>query len=111
MINPTLHVNKVFRYQVENKLRATFHQNTMEGIRNVMRKNDTCVIAIVMFYETKTKNLIKLYRVLSCVFYSIIENYVCIEYLCCNSKTLSVISSNKIFEEASYNGLLGIGST
>ena len=83
----------------------------MEGIRNVTRKKDTCIIALVIFYETKTKNPIELYRVLSCVFYSIIDNYVCIDYLCCNSKTLSVISSDKISEEASYNGLLGIGIT
>ena len=62
-----------------------------------------------MFYESKKDNPIKIYRVLSCVLYSIIDNYVCIEYLCCHSKTLSVISYDKIFEEASYNGLLSIG--
>ena len=49
-----------------------------------------------------------MYRVLSCVLYSVIDNYVCIDYLCCNYKTLRVISSDKIFEEASYNKLLGI---
>ena len=76
-----------------------------------MRKNDTWVIALVMFYETKTKNPTKVYRVLSCVLYSVIENYVCIEYICFHSKTLSVIFSDKIFEEASYNELLGIGIT
>ena len=53
IINPTLHVNKVFIYQVEKFLRDTFHKNTMEGIINFMIKNDTCVIALVMFYETK----------------------------------------------------------
>ena len=53
MINPTLHVNKVFRYQVEKFLKETFHQSTMTAIRNVTRKKDTCVIALVMFYDTK----------------------------------------------------------
>ena len=38
MINPTLHVNNMFRDQVETLLRATFHKNTMEGIGNNMRK-------------------------------------------------------------------------
>ena len=33
MINPKLHINKVFRDQVENLLRATFNQNTMKGIK------------------------------------------------------------------------------
>ena len=62
-----------------------------------------------MFYETKRKNIIKVYRVLSCVIYSVIENYFCIDYISCHSKTLIVISSDKIFEEASYYGLIGIG--
>ena len=37
------------------------------------------------------------------------DGYVCVDYLCCHSKTLNVISSDKIFEEASYNGLLDVG--
>ena len=55
MINLVLHVHKVFRYQVGKCLRATFHQSTMEDMKKFMRKRNTCVIAIVMFYETKTK--------------------------------------------------------
>ena len=74
-----------------------------------MRKKHTWVIALVMFYETKTKPPTQVYMVLSCVLYSIIENYVCIDYICCHYKTLSVISYDKISEEASYNELLGIG--
>ena len=53
MINPPLHVNKVFREQVEKFLRATFHENTMENIRGVMKNKDTCVIALITFYEIK----------------------------------------------------------
>ena len=63
-----------------------------------------------MFCETKKKSK-KLFRVLSYVLYYVIENNVCINYLCCNSKTLSVISSDKIFKKASCNELLGIGIT
>ena len=47
--------------------------------------------------------------VLSFVLYYVIYNHVCIDYICCYSKTLSVISSGKMFGEESYNGLLGIG--
>ena len=108
IINPTLHVNKVFRYQVENFLKETFHQSNMTAMKNVMRKKDTCVIALVMFYDT-FKNPRKVYRVLSCLLYSFMENYFCIDYICCHSKTSSIISSDKISEEASYNELLGIG--
>ena len=76
LMNPVPHVNKVFIKQVEQCLRAKFHQNTMESIKSVMRKEDTCIIALIMFYNIKTKNPIKVYRVLSCVRYSFIENYV-----------------------------------
>ena len=56
VINPTLQVNKVFREKFEQFLGATFHPNTMENIIDVMRNRDTCVIALIMSYESKTKN-------------------------------------------------------
>ena len=73
-----------------------------------MRKKDTCVIALINFYDIKSKNAIKVYRVISCVLYSIIKIYVCIDYLCFQSKILSRISSDRIFKQTSYNILLGI---
>ena len=50
-----------------------------------------------------------MYRVLSCVVYYLMENYFCIEYLSCQSKTLGSISSKPIFEQTSFNILIGIG--
>ena len=49
------------------------------------------------------------FRVLSCVVYTLIENYVCIDCLLCQSKTLSDISINSAFKDTSFNLLLGIG--
>ena len=49
------------------------------------------------------------YRVLSCVVYSLIGIFVCIDYLSCQSKNLSSISSKPKYEEASFNILIGIG--
>ena len=48
----------------------------MEDIKNVMIKKDTCVVALMMFYDTKTNNPIKVYKVLSCVLYYVIDNCV-----------------------------------
>ena len=45
-----------------------------------------------------------MYGVLSFVVFSLIDNYVCIDYLPCQS-----ISSNPTFEDTSFNTLLGIG--
>ena len=80
----------------------------MYGIRNVIKKN-ACVIALVMFYQNRTTNPKKVFRVLIFVLYSVIDNYVCIDYLCCQSKTSGVISCDKIFVNTIYNELLGIG--
>ena len=50
-----------------------------------------------------------MYWVLSCVVYSLIDNYVCIDYISCQSKTLSRISSKPTFEQTSFNILISIG--
>ena len=109
MINHSLNCNKVFREQVENFLSFSFHEITMETIKYFMRKKNTCVMALIMFYENNREKLKKVYRVLSCVIYSFIDNCVCVDCLSCESKTLSSISSKPAFEQTSFNILLGIG--
>ena len=102
MVNPTLNINTVFRENVDKCFKYTFNSSTMSGMINVMKKK-TCVIAPVIFYESRETNPMKVFRVLSCVLYYVIENYVCIEYLCCQFKTISVICYDKIFTNMSYN--------
>ena len=51
----------------------------------------------------------KMYRVLSCVVYYLIDNYFCIDYIPCESNTLSYISSKPTFEQTIFNILLDIG--
>ena len=46
---------------------------------------------------------------LCCVIYNLIDNYVCIDYLLCQSKTLSSISSNPTLKDTCFNLLLGFG--
>ena len=55
MINPSLHINKVFREQVEKCLRYTFHKNTIENVSDVMKNKYTCVIELTMLYKSKGK--------------------------------------------------------
>ena len=40
-------------------------------------------MALIMIYDNNGGNAEKVYRVLSCVIYYIIDNYVCINYLSC----------------------------
>ena len=56
MINPSLNINKVLREQTEKCLSATFHEKTMEYIRGCLEKNNTCVIALIIFYENNGVN-------------------------------------------------------
>ena len=62
-----------------------------------------------MIYQNNGEITKRLYRVLRCVVYSLIDNYFCIEYLLCQSKILIPISSNPPFEKTSFNILLDIG--
>ena len=57
MINPPLHINQVLREQVENFIRSTFYENTMETIRVFMKKKNICFITLIMFYEIKGENV------------------------------------------------------
>ena len=65
-----------------------------------------------MFYETR-KNTKEAFRVLSCVIYTIIINYVCIEYLACEYIFLSKLPVNNgaVFKHGNkiYDRTLGIG--
>ena len=56
MINPSLHINKVFRYIFLKRLKTTFNENTMENIRYVMKNKGTCVIAKKCFMRIKEQN-------------------------------------------------------
>ena len=62
-------------------------------------KNNTFVMALIMIYETVGMSKTNVIIVLSCVVYTVIYNYVCIDYLSFQSKTLCNISKNTIFKE------------
>ena len=48
-----------------------------------MNKTKTRVLALLIFYDTRAYNPKKYFKVLSCVICTIINNYVCIDYLAC----------------------------
>ena len=108
MINPSLHVNKAFRDQVEKFINNTFGALTQPFVKTILSKK-TSVLELLMFHETRGVNPNKVFRVLSCAIYTIIENYVCIGYLACQSKTLSEISVGYKYVEKYFNRILGIG--
>ena len=50
------------------------------------------MLPLIIFYDTRADNPKKAFRSLSCVIYTIINHYVCIDYLDVQSKTLSEIT-------------------
>ena len=74
MINPSLKCNKVFIIQIENFLSLSFAARTMETIEYCMKKNNTCAMALIIIYDNNGEITKKVYRVLSCVVYYLINN-------------------------------------
>ena len=83
----------------------------MEAIRDIMKKKNTCGMALIIIYDHNGGNAKEVYRLSSCVVYSIKDNDFFIDYFLCQSKTLRPISSKLTFGETSFNVLLGIGIT
>ena len=88
MINSGLNVTKEFREQVEKGMHTAFGEITQLFIKATLLKNNTSVLALTLFYETRAENPKKPFRVLSCFIYTIINNYVCIDYLACQYKKI-----------------------
>ena len=109
MINPNLRVNKSFREQVVKCMNNTFGALTQPFIKRISSKNNTSVLQLIIFHETRWLKPNKAFRVLSCAIYTILINYLCIEYLDCKSKQLSQISVISKHVEKYFNIILGIG--
>ena len=78
-----------------------------------MIEKNTRLLSSVMFYENRGKHSRKMFRVLSCVIYTIISKYVCIDYLGSEKAKLSylclgVTGRYKHFD-TDYDNVLGIG--
>ena len=92
-------------------METIFGAITQSHIRNILSKNITRVLALFMFYKTRN-NPEKVSKVLSCVIYTIISNYVCNDYLACEKKIGELpvsFGGNFKHENKSYDKILGIG--
>ena len=65
-------------------MNTTFGELTQPFIKTSLKS--TSVLALLLFHETIVEKHNKDSRVLSCVIYTIIENYVCIDYLAFHPK-------------------------
>ena len=81
MINPNMDNKKSFKEQVTKSMKTIFGAITQPYLRTTLAKNNTRVLALLMFHDTRGENPDTSFRVLICVSYTIIKNYVCIDYL------------------------------
>ena len=81
MCNPHLYRHKVFTEQLKICLSSTFGADTIKRINLILKIPNTRVIALIMIYELGSYSTIKVFKVLSCVVYTMIDKYVCIDYL------------------------------
>ena len=62
---------------------TTFGEIIQPFINAALAKNNTSVLALIISYETRADNTKNYFRVFSCVIYTIIKDYISIEYLAC----------------------------
>ena len=103
----------MFTDQVKIFLSSTFGSDTVKQINGILKKHNTRVISLVMIYELGDFSTIKVFKVLSCVVYTMIKKCVCIDYLCTLNNRLSEIKIGTTFlhkhDNKIYNNLFGIG--
>ena len=92
MLNLHLNMNKGFKDQVKTFLSNTFGADTNRHINKTPMNRYTRVLALLVFYEHGTFNPRKMFKVLSCVIWTIIERYVCIDYLGTETKKIRELS-------------------
>ena len=94
-------------------LNNIFGADTNKQINVILKRPNTRVIALIVNYEHGSYSTKKVFKVLSCVVYTMIEKYVCIDFLCILNKRLSELKlGNSMItrhENQDYNNLFGIG--
>ena len=113
MMNPNLIINKAFKEQVKVCMKTTISTSTMTHIIKILLKPNTRVLALVMVFDNRNKYAKKMSRVLSCVIYTIISKYVCIDYLGYDKSKLSYLRLGVTGRyknlDKNYENLLGFG--
>ena len=113
-MNPNLHKNKAFNEQVKGLLKNTFGPSTNIHIGKILLKKYKSVSIGYILWEWG-EIISKLFRVLSCVIDTIIDKYVCIDYLGSEKSNLSYLkigcTGSSKHDGMDYNNLLGIGIT
>ena len=112
MIIPNLFKNRYLKNKWKCVSKTHLVQIPLLILIKYYRKN-TRVLALVIFYESGKTNPRKIFRVLSCVIYNIIDKCVCINYLGNDKFKISHLkiacTGSSKHDGMDYNNLFGIG--
>ena len=78
MYYPNMKLHNKFQERFEKIMGTILSGETIEGIKNVLNKNNTHIIKLILFYEHR-ENMF--FKVLGFVIYGIMGKYVCLKYL------------------------------
>ena len=78
----------------------------MKPVRKVFQKVNTSVLSLLIFDENR-KNM--KFKVLISIVYCIMDNFVCVDYICWQEKKLYVTNKGQVFENRTYNDVSGVG--
>ena len=76
----------------------------VQCIKNYLSKNNVSVISLIVFHENRT---ILMYNVIGVVMYTIIDDYICLDYLDLLQEKLKNHGNN--FEKTNSKNLYGLG--
>ena len=91
MKHPTLEKYKIHREQVIKFFESEFHPVTVKFIKNMSMKMNVSVISLMMLYYLRKKIML---RVIGVVIYTIIGNYICIDFTGLSQYSLSRTENN-----------------
>ena len=80
----------------------------MMPVRKVFQKGNTSVLSLLIFDENR-KNM--KFKVLISIVYCIMDNFACVDCICCTKTKLCVTCKGQGFENRTYNDVSGIGTT
>ena len=92
MFNHESNIKEEFKEQVEINLEESFSGASMMPVRKVFKTVNNSVLTLLIFYKNRN-NMI--FKVLSSLVYCIMDNYVCVYYICCPQTKLLVTSKEQ----------------
>ena len=106
MLNPELNITKAFKVQAEINIEISFSAGTMMPVRKLLPKGNTRLFTLIFFYESRKNTK---FKVLSSIVYFIMDDIVCVDFMCFPETKIHVTCKVQGFGNRTYNAVSIIG--